>query len=396
MKILMINDNDPDAVVGGAERHIADVTQALEARGHEVHWFVFADRQTDSTRGPRKHVFTSPPTGRIASIFRHAVYYRAAHRALVDVIARQRPDVLHVHNNYRYPVAVLAATHGRPVVQTVHDYCAVYPTAHCTRRRSCAGRSLFAALIHGCLTWKLLATEACLLYGRRYLDRRLIKTFIAPSQDLAKHLDRMGYPRVRNLPNFCSLPDSAQPPPAATQIVLYVGSLTAHKGVNVLLAAFTRLASEAPLAELWFVGDGPAASGLKASASRSLARVRFFGRRPHHELPRFYRNARVVVVPSVWLENAPLVAVEAASCSRAIIASRTGGLAELVEDGRTGLLFDRLDVPDLAAKLRIMIGDRNLATQYGVANRERCARLNLPGTHVGGLLRSYAIARRTA
>ena len=103
MKILMVNDNDPDAVVGGVERYIADVTAALTAAGHRVYWFVLSDPEIPVPESPRKHVFRVPPTRKAIAILRHAAYYREAHRALSDCIARVRPDVVHLHNNYRLP-----------------------------------------------------------------------------------------------------------------------------------------------------------------------------------------------------------------------------------------------------------------------------------------------------
>ena len=393
MNILMVNDNDPGAVVGGGERYIADVTDALTAAGHQVHWFVLSDPEIPAPESPRKHVFRVAPACKAISILRHAAYYREAHRALSDCIARVRPDVVHLHNNYRYPVAILAALRGSRVVQTVHDYCAVYPTAYCTRQPSCAGRSVFAALGHGCVTWKLLATEAGLMYGRRFLDRRVVDRFIAPSRHLAMLLDRMGYAGVHYLPNFRLLPEAGPTPPPESQVVLYVGSLVAHKGIDVLLAAFEELVQHMPEASLWLAGDGPDSDAFKASvAERGLCRVRFLGRLEPGGLAEVYRQARVVVIPSLWLENAPLVAIEAIAYGRAVVASRVGGLPELVQDGETGYLFDRADTADLAAKLKLVLADRALAERLGAAGNERFAKLRQPARHVDRLLAIYGNA----
>lgn len=403
MKILMINDNDPDAVVGGSEHYIADLTRALETHGHEIHWFVLAPqnpsagtskhhttRSTAIRPGPGKRVFRPGPAKRWVSIFRRVAFYPALHRELADCLSRVEPDVVHLHNNYRYPFTILAATRGHRVVQTVHDYCAVYPTAYCSRERSCASRSVFAALRHECLTWKLLATEACLLYGRRFLDRRVVDAFIAPSRDLATHLERMGHANVSHVPNLRLLPQAEPAPPPDGQIVLYVGGLVEHKGVATLLSAFARLANEVPKASLWLVGDGPAADDLKAAVVEyGLCRVRFLGRRSPDELGRIYPQARAVVLPSLWLENAPLVAIEASAYGRAVVASRVGGLPELVEDGRTGFLFNRGDIDGLADRLRLLLTDQALAGKLGAAGHERLAELRSPGQHLERLLTVY-------
>ena len=387
----MVNDNDPDAVVGGSEHYIADLTHALEAAGHEVHWFALSEDPTPVASGrTRKRVFRVRAADRWVAICRRVVFYRDLHRELVDYVARLRPDVIHLHNNYRYPASLLAAARGPRIVQTVHDYCAMYPTANCSHRRSCAGRSVFVALSHGCLTWKLLATEFLLLYGRRFLDRRFVDAFIAPSRDLAVHLDRMGYARVRHVPNFRLLPESGTTPLPDARVVLYAGALIAHKGVAMLLDAFAGLVGEVPQAALWLVGDGPDAADLKSSVSaKGLRGVRFLGQRSPDELAGFYRQARVVVIPSLWLENAPLVAIEAAAHGRAVIASRVGGLPELVEHGKTGFLFDRGDRAGLTERLRLLLTDRSLAETLGAAAREQFAQRLSPTPHLDRILAVY-------
>ena len=395
MKILMINDNDPDTVVGGSEHYIADLTRALVADGHEIHWFVLgSDTAPDTDAWPSKRVFRPRPSKRRATILRRVAFYPDLHRDLADCLARVQPDVVHLHNNHRYPFTILAATRGHRVVQTVHDYCAIYPTAYCSRERSCAGRPVFAALGHGCMTWKLLATEACLLYGRRFLDRRFVKAFIAPSRNLATHLERMGHANVFHVPNLRSLPRAEPTPVTDGQVVLYVGGLIEHKGVATLLAAFARLAGDLPQAALWLVGDGPEADDLKAStAEYGPCHVRFLGERSPDELAEIYRQARVVVLPSLWLENAPLVAIEASAYGRPVVASRVGGLPELVKDGRTGFLFDRGDIVGLAERLRLLLTDRSLAGELGATGHERLAALRSPGQHLERLRAVYDKAR---
>ena len=398
----MVNDLDPDAVVGGSEHYMADLTEALEADGHEVHWFALAQGCPPLARGSTavdadrssKRVFRAQAANRWVAICRRVIFYRDLHRALADYLARLQPDVVHLHNNHRYPATILIAARGHRVVQTVHDYCAMYPTAHCSRSRSCARRSVFVALRHGCLTWKLLATEFLLLYGRRFLDRRLVDAFIAPSRNLAAHLDRMGYARTRQVPNFRLLPASEATPAPDAQVVLYVGALIPHKGAAVLLNAFAALVGDLPEAALWFVGDGPDAAHLKSSVrAKKLCGVRFLGRRSPDELAGFYRHARVVVIPSLWLENAPLVAIEAAAHGRPVIASRVGGLPELVQDGKTGFVFDRGDSTGLAERLRLLLTDRSLAETFGAAAREQFAQRRSPAAHLEQVLAVYGASR---
>ncbi len=392
MKILMVNDNDPDEVVGGSERYILDVTRELEAAGHQVSWFTLsaAGGKDRPETHARRRVFAVDREHGVRWLLRHALLYKALWKALKDFLSAVEPDVVHLHNNYRYPLTVLAATRGLRVVQTVHDYCLVYPTAYCTQPRPCTG-SVFAALRHGCMNWKLLVTEGWLLYGRRFLDPRFVHRFIAPSRDLASQLrQRLGSTKVRNLGNFRSLPDAWASTIPESRVVLYVGALIAHKGVGVLLDAYAAIAKEFADTELWIVGDGPERHELETSAAASgTRRVRFRGQLGERELADVYRRSRLVVIPSLWLENAPLVAIEAMAHGRPLVVSRVGGLPELVEDGGTGLTFARGDATDLAAKIRTLLTDQTLAQRLALAGRKRYEETGLPARHLHALTALY-------
>ena len=407
MKILMVNDNDPNQIVGGSERYIADLTGELEAAGHRVHWFTLSTeagtgagvRIADFSHQPRpsrgredekRRTFAVAEASGHRWTLRHAVFYPALGRALRAYVKAVRPDVVHLHNNYRHPLTLLAATRGCRVVQTVHDYCIVYPTAYCAHDQSCAGRSVFVALRHGCMHWKLLLTEGWLLYGRRWLDRHFVQCFIAPNRHLAAALEQRLGGEVRTVPNFRSLPDVAASPVPQSATLLYVGALIAHKGVEVLLAAYKALAREYPDAALWLVGDGPDRPHLERSvAASALGRVRFWGTRSQRELADIYRQARLVVIPSLWLENAPLVAIEAMAHGRPVVASRVGGLPEMVGDGETGLLFERGNATDLAAKIRTLLLDHGMARKLGAGGRRRYVEFATPADHLDRVLAIY-------
>ena len=164
--------------------------------------------------------------------------------------------------------------------------------------------------------------------------------------------------------------DGARFHPAAgnpgSPVILFIGRLAAEKGLMTLLEAFGQLLATRPDAELRIVG--PDASGTETGAyrrdclawvtARGLAdRVRFLGEIPHAELPAQIRQAGVVAVPSVWGEPCGLVVLEAMACGVPVVASRVGGIPELVDDGRTGLLVPPADPPALAAALARALAD---------------------------------------
>lgn len=389
----MVNDKDPEEAVGGTERYVVDTSEGLAAAGHEVFRFTLSDRRSCHTTS--RHTFLVAPTRRLTEYLRHVFFFAKLYKALRRFIDRVQPDVLHVHNNYRYPITILAALHGYPTVQTVHDYCTLYPTAACTHMQTCAFQPVRTALRHRCMNWKILVTEGWLLYGRRFLDRWLVGMFIAPSKDLAEHLRRSGAERVAHLGNFTDVNMSYQPPPAERNVVLYVGALIPHKGVDVLLRAFRQVEQEVPNAELCVVGDGPDRGRLQTlAASLGTRRIAFQTTQRGATLGESYRSAAVVVIPSLWLENAPLVAFEAMAHGRAVVGSCVGGIPELIRDGRNGYLFARGDTTELSTHLRNLLMNRLLAIELGAAGKQWVAEFGTANGHIERLTKIYASVNR--
>jgi glycosyltransferase involved in cell wall biosynthesis len=134
-----------------------------------------------------------------------------------------------------------------------------------------------------------------------------------------------------------------------------------------LLAAAARL----PDVPIRLAGNGPILQDLSAAAP---ANATFVNRLDPAEMGAFYRAARFLVVPSMWFEGCPLVVSEAMSRGLPVIASRIGGLPELVDDGTTGLLFEPGNVAELAARIRLLWDDPDLCQRMGEAARQKAMR----------------------
>lgn len=382
MKVLMFNDNDPSSVLGGTEVYIERLSALLKARGVKVYSFFMSDKR--NVHEADRRVFELVAVGMIRRYVRRIYFYRALYLALRTFVNKVQPDVVHMHNNYRYPVTVLFALRGFTIVQTVHDYCAIFPTAPCCEQTSCAKGPIILALKHGCMKVRTLVAEGWLLYGRCFIDRLFVKCFIAPSHDLERELNSKKYKHVMYIPNFA--PDvniHTQKVSKNIRIILYVGSLVKHKGVDVLVRAFQQMKQE-ERTELWIVGIGPEMEKLQKSTLGSP--IVFMGRCTQNQVLGFYRDANVVVIPSLWLENAPLVAYEALSQGKVIVASRVGGLPELVEEGVNGYTFTRGDTHQLREVLEHVLSDPQLqvCTANGSHSRERRAE-----SHIDKLLDIY-------
>jgi glycosyltransferase involved in cell wall biosynthesis len=244
---------------------------------------------------------------------------------------------------------------------------------------------------------KLHSSEATLRYFcgeevRRVDQRRLARQRLALESDLLRHARLVSapsaavadhvaslceYPRARivvlplplDTELFCPPPDEAAVP---RHSVLFVGRLDWRKGLETLARAAAAILSAAPTATLDIVGgetpDVTAARVLAYIPAQLHERVVFWGHVAHADLPAHYRRATVCVVPSRW-DNAPNTVYEAMGCGTPVVASRVGGIPELVTDGETGLLVPPDDPAALAEAVTALLADLNRRTRMGCAAR---------------------------
>jgi glycosyltransferase involved in cell wall biosynthesis len=166
-----------------------------------------------------------------------------------------------------------------------------------------------------------------------------------------------------------------QPPSADPQHLLFVGRLEGNKGIDVLLAAFCRLAPHWPGLHLTCIGSADPRSGLEPlkeqlRAAQLSDRVHWLPPQPREQLGAHYREAALVVVPS-RSETQSTVIMEAMAAGRAVLASDTGGNPMLVDHGTTGLLFRSGDAAHLADSLQELLAAPQRLAAMGLAGQQR-------------------------
>jgi glycosyltransferase involved in cell wall biosynthesis len=269
-------------------------------------------------------------------------------------MARVRPDVIHVHNTLPLvsPSVFWAATRARvPVVQTLHNFRLLCPQATLLREgrvcEDCIGRLPWPAVIHRCYrgSGAQTAAVALMLSAHRGMGtwRNKVSRFIALTQfGKAKFVQGGLNPQQIDIkPNFIDWVPTPQW--AERQGGLYIGRLSVEKGIEVLMQAMRDL----PQHRLTVIGSGP-----YENAMQELAGPAFLGAKALPEVLARLGAASYLVLPSVCYEGFPRTLVEAFACGVPVIASRHGALEELVDDGRTGLLFSPGDATDLVDKIR--------------------------------------------
>jgi len=204
-----------------------------------------------------------------------------------------------------------------------------------------------------------------------YLDKKLMRKadrIIAVSKSSASVLSRAGIPTSRISVIYNAYETSAEIPPTrmrhAPLVIGVIGRLSWEKGVHVFLRALATIKGKAPEFKAEIYGDGPYNERLrKLSVHLGLDdKVDFKGFR--EDIDKVYDNIDFLVVPSLS-EGHPLVILEAWAGGIGIIASRAGGIPEILENGKSGILVDTDNPEMLGSAIRRALTDYNVMIQYG-------------------------------
>jgi len=321
-----------------------------------------------------------------------------------ELIRRFQPDLLHAHSlSLRLsPLPLRAAREaGIPVVMTVHDFNYVCPRKWMVRSDGIPCKDGFGSrcLVRNCpgtrsgLRWLPYQGMRWLKTGlHRRLLRSWVDTFVTPSETLGWWMESsLGTQRVVTVPNFVPLPDPAGGEDSSRTGLLYVGRLSREKGVDVLLRALAQVREDRADTRLTVVGEGPSRPLLVALAGQlGLGEaVDFVGQVENRLVGGYYRSAEACVIPSLWMENCPVTALEALSCGTPLLASNLGGLAEIVRENENGLLFPRGDHRRLAEVVLQLLSDRDLAHRLGAGGLDSFSRSYSPEAHLTQLTEVY-------
>ncbi len=398
MRVLLVGNHWTQGP-GGAETMLVLTAQVLAASGHEV--IPFAIAEADSLPTPVRDLLPRAAGDGSRTRFGEAwagVWSPRAYRALSEVIDRVRPDVAHVHHIFeRLTTSVLDALRRRrvPTVMTLHDYKPGCPNYRffvhgepCTR--CLAGRYLEVAR-HGCLEgsrWRSVAAAVDAYAGQARGLYRRVDRFVAPSAFLRDRMVEAGLPaaRMRVLPNPVAAAPAPRPAPDQPPYLVYAGRLVGEKGIDVLLAAAATLPAGV---RLRLVGSGRRAEQVRARVAAQRLSVDLLGPLPPDQVTAQLRGATAAVLPALWEENCPMAVLEAAAQGVPVVASRIGGIPELVEDGVTGVLVPPGSAPQLSAALARLVAAPGEGARMGAAGWARVRERHDPAAHAADLVHLY-------
>ncbi|MDO8736151.1 MAG: glycosyltransferase family 4 protein [Thermoleophilia bacterium] len=421
-------------VRGGSDHYVFGLSRMLAGRGHEIIPFAMEDPANEPSR--YSALFVSPVE--LSDPYRMSIWKRigvasrilSSHEAAIRIAILAdlaKPDIAHLHNIYHHlspSILKPLVERGIGTVMTVHDYKLLCPALRFYNNgkvcEKCRTRHYSSCVADRCVHGSRAASAVCAVEMfvhdvlKAYTSR--IDRFIAPSNFLAGKLLDRGLPpeQVTVIPNFVDTrlwhPDDGDggsdaggrrddgigsgdgDDDGAGDYIVYSGRLAREKGLETLVRAMATL----PDIPIKIIG-----SGMLDTVTRQLARdlraanIEFAGFKPEKEVRRLVQGSRFICTPSEWYENAPNVILEAFACGKPVVASRIGGIPEMVRDGMTGLLAEPGDIESLRDCIARLWNDPALSREMGAAARRLAETEYSPETHYSRIMETYKQIKRT-
>jgi glycosyltransferase involved in cell wall biosynthesis len=375
---------------GGEDAAVRSEAAMLESAGHVVIGYF---RSNDEIR---LETLTEK-----ADLTVRTMWSLEAYRAIRNLLRRERPDVAHCHN--LFPLISTSAysacrDEGIPVVQTLHNFRLLCSGATLFRNgRPCEEclrmKSMLPGVVHGCYHQSRAATAlvASMVGFHRSIGtwEDNVDVYIALSEFARRKFEEGGLPGSK-IEVKCNLTELDAKSRVAGDFGVFAGRLAAEKGISTLLKAWKAADVRHPLR---IIGDGPLRRDLESEREMlGLSRVCFEGQAEHDCALEAIRSSRFFIFPSECYENCPMGIIEAFACGVPVIASKLGATQEMVEDGRTGRLFEAGNAEQLAEILKWAFANPERVEWMGRNAREEFERKYEPARNRETLERIYVRA----
>jgi len=286
------------------------------------------------------------------------VYSWEARTKLGRLLDNFAADVAHVHCIYHHlSPSVLSLLHERgiPTVMTAHDLKLACPAYKMLNKHGicekCKNGNLLHVIKNRCIHDSLITSTVVAVESAIHKSLGMYKNnldrVVTPSIFFREKLIEWGWDpgKLTYIPNFIDANQYA-PQYEPGDYFLYFGRLAPEKGVDTLIKA-----ALAAGVKLRIAGTGPFEAELRALLPGNSEQVEFLGFCRGEKLWSLIREARAIVLPSQWYENAPISILEAYASGKPVIGAHIGGIPEMLQEGETGFLFESGNVSDLAGKL---------------------------------------------
>jgi glycosyltransferase involved in cell wall biosynthesis/ubiquinone/menaquinone biosynthesis C-methylase UbiE len=378
-RIIICSNFYPPNFIGGAELIAHDYAKMLRALGHNVVIFAGDNKGHGKRHSIRKETYEGLTIYRVTLSEEDFLpsqvnfIHRQVEENFKNLIDRFLPDLIHFHNIIGLSVGLIhvAKNKGIKTVLTLHDHWGF-----------CYKNTLLKRDDEICTDYTRCADCMPFISGKTYINVpikmredflniqfRDIDVFISPSQYLADTYIKAGLPKEKfrviwngvNVKRFANISKKKNDGCVRFTFIGYFGK---HKGIHILLEALPLIGMDRSFI-VNLVGEGELLSKYKQQVeSKGLDNlVKFWGKIDNIEGA--YSETDVLILPSIWPENQPVTITEAMASRIPVIASDIGGNPELIEDGKTGYLFEPANPRDLADKMKDFILHNDKIKSFG-------------------------------
>lgn len=294
----------------------------------------------------------------------NTIWSKPSQKELYEILKKEKPDIAHFHNTFLLmsPAVYYSCKEFHiPVIQTIHNYRLLCPTATLFREgnvcNQCVGKMFpWPAIQHGCYrnSRPQSGVVAAMLGFHKLVNtwENKVDVFIALTEFARNKLIEGGLASEKIVikPNFIS-PDPGIGDTRRENYILYVGRLTPEKGVFTLLHAWRSL-KKIKNTKLLIVGDGVLKDAVESFIKQqNLQNIELLGWQQREEVLRLLQTAQFLIFPSEWYEGLPTIILEAFACGLPVISSNLGAMSTTIEHEVNGLHFPAGNVDVLASSI---------------------------------------------
>ena len=379
IKILFISEFFSHSAISGASIVAFNNYYMMKDIGNECYFYAtnlqpYIEEQQINKFFPQTHLFAKDKVNSIKFRF-NSLFNIEAKRNLEKVIEEIKPDVIHLHCpvELSYSIILAIKKYKIPYIMTVHDPGFVCPILG-TGEQKC---TLCSENLFNCVKKKCSRNNyLCSLYVafKFWINKQILKMYppkklLSPSKALKDYIESTRFKTDISHSVFQNTLDreydNIEPNYKNQGYFLFVGSLYDAKGIDILLNAIKDLPKDINF-HIAGKGTPEAESRYKSFANNNnLTNVKFLGQLNRQEILEEYQNCIALIVPSNWFEIFGMINIEAFINGKPVIASNIGGIPEIVEDNKTGLLFEPANVEQLKECILKYWNNNALVIEHG-------------------------------
>lgn len=406
MKVLIINSRY--FLSAGPEKYLFGLEKILQEKNHKT--IIFSTKNSKNKKNKFEKYFADPISGKDEVYFNE---YKINIKTIIQILSRQfysfyikkradilikkeKPDIaylLHHYNKLSPSVIDACKKNNVPIVMRISDYSMVCPEGHLYREKKpcekCINKSLFYAIKYKCVKKSFIGSlikVAAIKLHRIIRIYNKVNHIVFPSKftmdKLRPFVKKM---EISHIPTFIMRTEKYNQ--KIGDYMLFVGRLEENKGVMNAIVAVKRTQFK-----LKIVGDSSSNYGKEIKEyvrKNKLVNVEFMGNKQGDELRKIYQSARFVIIPSLWYENLPNVALEAMIHSKPILASNLGSMKEIIKEGYNGIFFDPNNIKELRKKTKLLFESQTICQEMGINSYHEAITKYNPYKHYNKLIRVF-------